>query len=139
MKMTEAFAEYGATLKNKQWACSAIADDGSVVVSLWQQFFRRSPTGGMRYEDSFWRWDVNKLGQNLMREQLRQALDNSLPIRVVIAIPETDEGKKEIEDGKPTNKLKKSFETKKSWTGRVVVLEDGRFVIDFDTATVSHK
>src|SRR5687767_7635084 len=100
MKMTEAFAAYGATLKNQQWACSAIAD-GSLVVSLWQQFFRPIPGGkGWRYEDSF-AWDASPTGQSLLREHLRQAMDSSLPVRVVIAIPENDQGKKDVESKRP--------------------------------------
>ncbi len=142
MKMTEAFAAYGATLVNPQWACSAIAEDGSVVVSLWQQFFRPIPgRKGLRYEDSF-AWEVNKNGQSLLREHLRQAMDSSRPVRVVIAIPENDKDKNVISSGKkkPANRIKKTFDIRKSWIGRVVEVEDSRFVIDFNmAATASHQ
>jgi len=32
----EAFARLGAKLANPQWAVSAMADDGALVVSCWQ-------------------------------------------------------------------------------------------------------
>jgi hypothetical protein len=134
MKMTEAFAEYGATLVNPQWACSAIAEDGSVVVSLWQQFFAPIPGGkGWRYEDSF-AWDVSPKGQTLLREHLRQAMDSSLPIRVVIVSPKNHENKKDIQAKKPANKIPKTFDVKKTWIGKVVEVTEERFVIDFETS-----
>jgi hypothetical protein len=137
MKMTEAFAAYGATLVNQQWACSAIAEDGSVVVSFWQQVFGRIPGGkGLRYEDSY-AWDASKTGQTLLRDHLRQARDSSLPVRVVIAIPENDQGKEDVESKSPANKIKKTFDVKKAWVGRVVEFTDERFVIDFLTDSES--
>ncbi|MFO0967740.1 MAG: hypothetical protein U0793_19435 [Gemmataceae bacterium] len=40
LKFTEAFAKYGAKLSNPQWAFSALASDGALVLSCWQHKIR---------------------------------------------------------------------------------------------------
>ena len=39
--ISEAFAKYGATLRNPQWSVSAWAREGSLVVSLWDHHYRK--------------------------------------------------------------------------------------------------
>jgi hypothetical protein len=41
----EAFSKYGATLANPMWAVSAIAEDGSLVISCWGHYFRSGGKG----------------------------------------------------------------------------------------------
>ena len=37
----EAFAKYGARLKNVNWSVCALASDGSLAVSLWQHHIKK--------------------------------------------------------------------------------------------------
>jgi hypothetical protein len=50
--LSNALKIYGASLANQRWAVSAIADDGSLVVSCWETYFQK----GMRYVDALSRW-----------------------------------------------------------------------------------
>src|SRR5687768_4548541 len=84
LTLTGAFAIYGAELKNARWACSAIARDGSLVISCWRNFLKSYVDGRRRYEDRLSRWR-NNLGRELLRDQLNLAIERSLPIKLVIA------------------------------------------------------
>lgn len=61
--IVDAFRRYGAKQVNPQWAVTAIAEDGSLVVSCWSKYFSRPSQGLMRYEDRLSRWKRNALGQ----------------------------------------------------------------------------
>ena len=49
--LVEAFHRYRAKQANSHWAVTAIAEDGSLVVSCWQHLFRKASSEVMRYED----------------------------------------------------------------------------------------
>jgi hypothetical protein len=82
LSYTQAFARLGAKLANPRWANSAIAEDGSLVLSGWHQFLKPVRGGILRYEDSFSRWSTNTLGKNLLRKHLNQAVKARLPVAV---------------------------------------------------------
>ena len=127
MTLTAAFASYGAKLKNVRWASSAIADDGSLVLSCWELFLKPQPGVIRRYEDCLSRWSENRLGQNLVREHLERAVKNNLDVRLVVACVKDPgpvlAGKY---DGKPT-----TFFVQKDLVGKVVKFNGNEFVIDF--------
>jgi len=134
LTQTDAFAEYSAKLLNPRWATSAIVQKpqrAEVVVCLWQQFFKLQPSGGHRYEDFFWRWDVNEKGKKLFRQHLEQAHTKCLPVRLIMACVEDPECRAAIEAGKPAHRLRKTFDVRKNWLGNVVDFSDEKFVIDF--------
>lgn len=56
--ISEAFAKYGATLRNPQWSVSAWAPDGSLVVSLWDHHYRKGLPGTIEFTDSLGRCRV---------------------------------------------------------------------------------
>ena len=56
LAITEAFAHYGATLRNPQWSVSAWTPNGSLVVSVWEHHYRKGQPGTMEFEDSLSRW-----------------------------------------------------------------------------------
>jgi hypothetical protein len=83
--LTKAFADYGATLRNVRWAVSAIAKDGSLVFSCWDQFLTQQPGGRFYYTDNLSRWHRNFTGRDLLREHLTQAFSHKLRVRLVVA------------------------------------------------------
>ena len=82
LTLTAAFAQFGATLKNPRWACSALAQDGSLVISCWSEFLKSQPNGGQRYEYSLSsQWgEGNRLGRELLIRHLHTAFNHALPV-----------------------------------------------------------
>lgn len=52
----EAFARYGASLRNVQWSVSSWTADGALVVSLWEHHRRKSETGTLEFAAKADRW-----------------------------------------------------------------------------------
>lgn len=107
MTVTKAFAHYGAKLKNVRWAYSALADDGgSLVLSCWQQYLTSLPNGVLRYEvNDFSQWS-SKLGKSLLQDHLKQTVDSTLPVRMVLA---TTMDPKAVGAGVDGSKIPKTF------------------------------
>jgi putative restriction endonuclease len=84
LTFTAAFAKYGAKLPNRMWAVSAIAPDGSLVISCWQHLFSSPEKGVLRYTDRLSRWKGNAAGNNLLHAHLTKAQEEGLPVRLVI-------------------------------------------------------
>lgn len=116
----KAFAQYGAKLRNVQWAVSAIAD-GHLVLSCWQFYFRR-----MTYVDRLSRFGGP--GSNLLRTHLEQAVADDPPVRAVIAYTED---RALIDAGQDASKVKKSFAVKPNWIGKVTAFDGDEFRIEF--------
>ena len=57
LTFSECFKKYGARLANPMWAVSAEADDGSIVVSCWSNYFSRQDRKILRYTDTLSRWE----------------------------------------------------------------------------------
>jgi hypothetical protein len=133
MKITEAFAAYGATRKYQYDSYSAIAKDGSVVVSLWQHLLVR-PEGeksGLRYEDFFSRWEIAERGKQEFKTNLRLALDNGLHLRLVVArILDPAERERAIA-GESAFGFEKDYDPRKDLIGKVIVLTDDQHLMEF--------
>jgi hypothetical protein len=127
LTLSEAFALYGAKLVNRQWAVSAIAEDGALVMSCWAHLFRNAD-GILRYEDSLSRWGTNTAGSRLFKEHIEDALANSRPVRLVIA---TAEDTVAVDQGQDASKVKKSFHIKPHMIGHVKSLDGDKFIVDF--------
>ena len=86
LNYTEAFKRYSAVLDNPNWAVSAISSDGSLVISCWEQYFKRPQPGVLLYDDSLSRWKGhNKPGLNLLRKHLEHTASEDLAVRLVMA------------------------------------------------------
>lgn len=125
---TECFASFGAELPNPQWAVSALAEDGALVISCWSLYFDRPDADTLRYRDSLSRWSGNELGNRLLKAHLERAVALSLPIRLVVATPTARE---EIDAGRDASTVRKKFHTKPDVVGRVVDFDGDNFAIDF--------
>jgi len=129
MTLTRSFHAFGAELPNYRQTSSAIARDGSLVISLWTVFFKPYSDFPRRYEDSLRRWK-NSTGRELAREHLTLALKKNRPVRLVMAFPRD-----------PGALLAGAVVTGgNSWmpyrnvVGRVKSIKGDRFVIDFTRA-----
>ena len=131
LTLTAAFAQFGATLKNPRWACSALAQDGSLVISCWSEFLKSQPNGGQRYEYSLSsQWgEGNRLGRELLIRHLHTAFNHALPVRLVVATLDKREDRKVITtDASP---FPKTFSTSPQLVGRVVAFDNESFAIEF--------
>jgi hypothetical protein len=129
--LEDAFAKYKAKLKNPMWAVSAIADDGSLVVSCWAHLFGGGGKDVMRYTDTLSRWGNNSPGNNLLREHLIAAHSQQLPVRLVIA---TAANESELAGVTDASKVKKTFHVKENVVGKVIDFDGDAFVMEFRKA-----
>lgn len=88
MNYTEAFAAYGAKLKNRKWSVSAFGADGNLVVCFWQNYIKPGPRKGtMIYKDTLSNWLGNVHGRNEFAKHLRIVQSDGLKLRLAIAHP----------------------------------------------------
>lgn len=127
LTLSQAFEEYGAKLSNPQWAVSALAEDGALVMSC-QRHYIKLIGNVWRYEDTLSRWSGNTAGNNLCRQHIEDAFRNSRPVRLVLAIAEDTA---HVDSGNDASKVKKDFFTKPDRVGRVVQYDGDKFVIEF--------
>jgi len=91
-RLVDAFARYGAKPQNRLRGRSAIAEDGSLVLSCFIPQFRRADAGVLRYEDALSRDSGDRASALLLREHLVLARDGQLRIRMVV-VAEAREGR----------------------------------------------
>jgi putative restriction endonuclease len=127
LTLTRAFATYGAELRNSRWAFSAIASDGSLVLSCWKHFLKTYVDGHQRYEDRLSRWKTNTPGRQLLIEHLQLATAKNLPVRMIVATLQ-DPSDRTIEGA---GMRPKTFTVHPDMIGRVVEYDGDQFAIDF--------
>lgn len=124
----EAFKNYGAELKNPNWAVSSISVDGSLVISCWSSYFKSITGRGLVYFDNLRRWGGNPSGNNLLREHLTKAFQEKLPVRLVVAKPDNVD---DLETTTDASKIKKKFFLRPEVVGRVTHFNGDDYEIDF--------
>jgi len=130
MPYVESFRAFNAELANSQWAYSAKAADGSIVMSCWSHRLKLQD-GVLRYEDFLSRWNVNAPGKNLLISHLQDGLDNQLPVRLVVA---TAEDPTVIDRGETATGMRNTFHPKPEVVGKVVLFDGENFAIEFRRA-----
>jgi hypothetical protein len=129
MNFTTAFARYKAKLTNLTWAVSAIAEDGSVVISCWSHYFKPAKNAVLPYVDSLSRWNGSNVpGNNLLRTHLEQAVANNLDVRLVIA---TTNDEAAVDRGDDASKLSNTFGVREDLVGKVTQFDGDNLVIEF--------
>jgi hypothetical protein len=118
LAFAEAFAKYGAKLKNVQWSVCADAPDGSLVVSLWQDHFAPVKDGFVSCRGSFLGWSGP--GNAEFRAKVTNAFNTNQNIKLVIA--RTDKIG-EVESNK--------FIIKENWIGKVTSVVDDDYEFKF--------
>jgi len=128
LSFSECFKKYGARLANPMWAVSALAVDGSIVISCWSSYFSRPDAKTLRYTDTLSRWEGNAAGSNLLREHLQLAQNGQRPIRLVVA---TAQNTLALDQGWDASKIEKTFHIKPELVGRLAEFDGDAFAIDF--------
>lgn len=124
MRTSEAFRQYGVELQTPQFNSSAIGGEPrQLVVSLWAHNFS---SDGSSYAGRTDRWQG--AGKHVFRRHLQQAIDESLPIRVVVA---TSESPEEVQQGN-ASRVTNDFEPDFRLVGKVVALREDGFELAFE-------
>ena len=118
LTLTAAFATYDAELMNPRWAFSAIARDGSIVLSCWNHFLKK-------FLDAL--WTANTPGKQLLIEHLQLAVAKNLSVRMVVATL-VDPRERTNDDA---SALRKTFAVHRNMVGKVVEYDGDFFAIDF--------
>ena len=122
----EAFAKYGAKLRNVQWSVCAEAPDGSLVVSLWEHQFEPPQGGAVICRDSFSRWSGP--GNSEFREKVAKAFRSGQAVKAVIAHSENPAA---VQAGKDASQIPKSFSVREDWQGRVLSIDGESYAFEF--------
>lgn len=126
MLLSEAFARYGAKLKNVNWSVSAENSDGELVVSLWKHHFLKPKNNTISYQDRVSRWSGH--GNKEFRERIEKAYNQKQVIRVVI-VRTNDVAV--VENGGDASNLINEFYIKDNWYGNVTLWDGDNFEIEF--------
>jgi hypothetical protein len=127
LSYTEAFRVYGATLPNPQWAYSALADDGAIVLSCWAHKLKLS-AGVLHYKDHLSRWRPNVPGKNLLVEHLELGLKGERPVRLIIATTPQPEV---VDRGEDASAIPKTFHVRQDVVGKVSHFDGDNFALEF--------
>ena len=122
----DAFARYGATLRNVQWSVSAWAPDGALVVSVWAHHYRPGPGGTAEYVDTAGRWSGP--GNREFRDNVAVAFAEKRPLRLVVATT-TDTAL--VQSGVNASKSSKDFDVRPDLVGEVAEFDGERYVFRF--------
>lgn len=122
----EAFAKYGAKLKNVQWSVCAETPDGALVVSLWSHHFEKPKDGWIVSRGSASRWSGP--GNAEFRECVAKAFKTKQPIRVVITHTKHTA---EVEAGADASTLPKDFSVREDWIGEVLEFDGNNYAFRF--------
>lgn len=125
----DAFARYGANLRNVQWSVSAWAPDGALVVSLWEHHRRKSEKGTLELAASADRWEGP--GNAEFRDNVAKAFDKKSPVRLIVV--RTNEIDK-VEAGEDASKVKKEFHPREDLVGQVIEWDGTRYAFQFRKA-----
>ena len=113
--LKDAFARYGATLRNVQWSVSAWTPAGELVVSLWEHHRRKGEPGSLEFADCADRWSGP--GNKEFRDNLDKAYREQSRVRLIIV--HTDEVAR-VEAGEDASKVKKEFFVRDDLIGEVI-------------------
>lgn len=124
--ISDAFAKYGARLKNVNWSVSPWNPTGELVLSLWAQHYRKGEDGSAEYPGKLSRWSGP--GNNEFRVDIADAFERKSPVRLVVVQTESID---HVESEKDASKVKKDFAAREDLVGKVIELDDGNYVIQF--------
>jgi hypothetical protein len=124
--ISEAFAKYGARLKNVNWSVSAWNADGELILSLWAHHYRKGEDGSAEYFGKLSRWAGP--GNNEFRANISDAFERKSPVRLVVVQTENID---HVESGADASKVKKDFTARVEMVGEVVELGDVNYVVRF--------
>jgi len=124
--LAQAFARYGAKLKNHQRSVCALASNGDLVVSQWCHDYEliNSKTG--ETTDHLSRWSGH--GNRELRDAIGEAFKSGRTVRLVMAYAQDPDY---VKSGGDASKTKKTYDVKPDWIGKVVSFDGDEYVIRF--------
>jgi len=127
--ISDAFAKYGAVLRNPQWSVSAWAPDGSLVISLWQHHHRKGAPGTIEFTDSLDRWAGP--GNAEARKNIAHAFAKKSKVLLVIVKAVKREDQAKVEAGEDASNIPKEFFAREDLIGEVTELNGPVYVFRF--------
>ena len=118
LSLEVAFARYGAQAANKQRSLSALAADGSLVLSCESVHFSRPGIGILRYSRRFSDLGGAKARVTELRTQLLEAFDAGTNVHPVVITA-------------PKGLMKRVIHVRSDLEGRVVQFDGDTFSVDF--------
>ena len=118
LKLADAYARYGAKIPRGQPALSAIATDGTVVISCQSPKFGRTRRDLLRYEDSISTDESGARHKTLLGQHLVLAREGDLAVRLVIVTP-------------PKGSSPRIISVRPDLVGKVTEFDGDHFVVDF--------
>lgn len=118
LKLADAYARYGAKIPRGQPALSAIAADGTVVISCQSPKFGRTRRDLLRYEDSISTDESGARHKTLLGQHLVLARESDLAVRLVIVTP-------------PKGAAPRMISVRPDLVGKVTEFDGDHYVVDF--------
>lgn len=125
LSLVEAFGRFGAKPANRLRGQSAIAADGSLVLSCSHSAFGHPSQGVLRYEGKLTNDGSDAAVKELLGQHLKLAQEGDLPVRLVVLTSLKDVAK---------NKVSNSFHVRPDLVGKLVSFDGESYVIDFRRA-----
>jgi hypothetical protein len=126
LSLVDAFGRFGAKPTNRLRGQSAIASDGSLVLSCSYSKFGHPSQGVLRYEGKLVKGGEDSAVNDLLGQHLTMARDGNLPVRLVVMTSTEDAAK---------NKTTRSFHVRPDLVGKLVSFDGESYVIDFTRAS----
>lgn len=118
LKLADAYARYGAKIPRGQPALSAIASDGTVVISCHAAKFARTRRDLLRYEDTISTDEAGTRHKTLLGQHLVLAREGDLPVHLVIVTP-------------PKGPSPRIISVRPDLVGKVTEFDGDHFIVDF--------
>ena len=124
LKLADAYARYGAKIPRGQPMLSALASDGTVVLSCEAGKFGRTRRDLLRYEDTISTDESPARHKALLGQHLALARDGDLPVHLVIVTP-------------PKGASPRIISVRPDLIGKVTEFDGDHFIVDFSRASPS--
>jgi len=118
LTLADAYARYGAKIPRGRPALSAIAGDGTVVLSCHAAKFARTRRDLLRYEDTISKDETAASHQAQLGQHLALARAGDLPVHLVIVTP-------------PKGTSPRIISVRPDLIGKVTEFDGDRYVVDF--------
>ena len=122
LSLVDAFGRFGAKPADRLRGLSAIASDGSLVLSCTHSRFGHPQQGVLRYESKVTTADTPAPRENLLGQHLTMAREGDLPVRMVVMT---------ASNAANATKVTRSFHIRQDLIGKLVSFDGDNYVVDF--------
>lgn len=121
LSLTDAYRKLNATSPSRAGTLSAIATDGTMVMTCMLPYFRRPSRGVLRYEDHLTRDGLDGADRQLLGRHLARARDEALPIRMVVLSDVTG----------ASGRVTRNAHVRTDLIGKVTAFDGDHYIVDF--------